>query len=182
MLCLRRYIFFALTYAAIVLWIIEGGTNSEQFPSAANTDQMKRSMFTMAQSFLSGGDHRLEPHTSAGRALLMSVSFTVLVLMTTYTANMTTTKSKVTESYCITAPLHHCTPPLSTTQCFVPLLTLSLSRSLALSLPRSLAPSLPRSLARLITMVRLYSHRAHGGAAVQRFGRRHCQASQDLWT
>ena len=155
MLCLRRYIFFALTYAAIVLWIIEGGTNSEQFPSAANTDQMKRSMFTMAQSFLSGGDHRLEPHTSAGRALLIFVSFTVLVLMTTYTANMTTTKSKVTESYCITAPLHHCTtaplhhcstPPLHSPPHNV-LFFYSLSRSLALSLSRSLALSLPRSLA-----------------------------------
>ena len=98
MLCLRRYILIALAYAAVVLWIIEGGTNSEEFPSAKNTDQLKRSMFTMAQSFLSGGDHRLQPHTSAGRILLMSVSFAVLVLMTTYTANMTTTKSKVSES------------------------------------------------------------------------------------
>jgi len=133
MLCLRRYILIALAYAAVVLWIIEGGTNSEEFPSAKNTDQLKRSMFTMAQSFLSGGDHRLQPHTSAGRILLMSVSFAVLVLMTTYTANMTTTKSKVSESYYTianTAPLHPSTLH-HTMLCFF---THSLAPSLA-SLP-----------------------------------------------
>jgi hypothetical protein len=86
------YIFAALLYAAVILWVIEGQQNKEVFPSSKNSDQIKRSAFLMTQSFLGSSDHRLAPHTSAGRGLLMSVSFAVLILTTTYTANMTTSK------------------------------------------------------------------------------------------
>ena len=86
------YIIISLSYAGFVLWVVEGWTNESGFPKKSNVDQMRRTVFNMTASFVGGNDHRYSPHTTAGRVTILAASFAVLVLTTTYTANMTTNK------------------------------------------------------------------------------------------
>ena len=86
------YIIISLTYAGFVLWVVEGWTNEISFPKKSNVDQIKRTVFNMTASFVGSNDHRYAPHTTAGRVAILTTSFAVLVLTTTYTANMTSNK------------------------------------------------------------------------------------------
>lgn len=86
------YIIISLMYAGFVLWVVEGWTNENSFPKKSNVDQIKRTVFNMTASFVGSNDHRYAPHTTAGRVAILTTSFAVLVLTTTYTANMTSNK------------------------------------------------------------------------------------------
>ena len=86
------WIFAVLVFAAFSIWMTEGWTNETEFPERAFSDQFARATFNMSQGFFGGGDHRHVPHTASGRITITSFSLAVLVLLTTYTAEMTSKK------------------------------------------------------------------------------------------
>jgi hypothetical protein len=83
------YILGTLLFSALALYVVEGYTNDEMFPERQKVDGISRSIFNQMQGFFGQGDHRYVPHTHAGRFLVMVMSIATLVLLTAYTALMT---------------------------------------------------------------------------------------------
>ena len=78
-----------LLYAALVMWLIEGWTNPEDFPDRGSRG-VSKSVFMSLQSFFGSNDHRFTPLTFGGRICVLGVSFLTLVMLSTYTAQITT--------------------------------------------------------------------------------------------
>ena len=81
-----------LLYASVAMWVIEGATNDDDFPEMSIADGLRRSAFYQFQSLLGGGDFRNSPHTGEGKFVIMAVSYSILVILTVFTAEMTTIK------------------------------------------------------------------------------------------
>eukprot|EP00931_Biecheleriopsis_adriatica_P111180 TRINITY_DN8552_c0_g5_i1.p1 TRINITY_DN8552_c0_g5~~TRINITY_DN8552_c0_g5_i1.p1 ORF type:complete len:519 (-),score=66.04 TRINITY_DN8552_c0_g5_i1:107-1663(-) len=91
------FIFVAFVYATIETkeylleskeYVICGVTEAETYSVAENTywRNLAQSLYLTVASFTSGGIFR--PHTAAGKTFVLTWTFTVLVLVSSYTANM----------------------------------------------------------------------------------------------
>ncbi|CAE8739850.1 unnamed protein product [Polarella glacialis] len=78
-----------LFYAAIVTWLIEGSSDKEGFQHVSRVNGIARSVFNHLQSFVGIGDFRNHSHTQFGRIVVLTVSFSMLVAATKFTASMT---------------------------------------------------------------------------------------------
>lgn len=81
-----------LLYASLAMWVIEGATNDDDFPERSIADGLRRSAFYQIQSLLGSGDFRNCPHTGPGRCVIMAVSYSILIILTVFTAEMTNVK------------------------------------------------------------------------------------------
>ena len=79
-----------LLYTGIVLFVLEGHTNDEVYPESHSPGlSVIRSLFNSLQSFVGMGDYRHTPQTHDGRLGMITSSFAVLILITTYTSLIT---------------------------------------------------------------------------------------------
>eukprot|EP00466_Bigelowiella_natans_P013241 jgi/Bigna1/88559/estExt_fgenesh1_pg.C_340005 len=78
-----------LVYGGIVIWVAEGWTNESDFPGHTNIVNLSTTIFYALMSFFGSGDFRWNPHTTAGRIQLGGIGVFSLVMLTTYTAQVT---------------------------------------------------------------------------------------------
>jgi len=78
-----------LVLAGIVLFAVEGHINDEVFPEPSNIESVVRSIFNHVQSYVGMGDFRHVPLTHGGRFVTITTSIAILIILTTYTALIT---------------------------------------------------------------------------------------------
>ena len=78
-----------LFYVSIVMWILEGGTNDDDFPEASNSQKLFKSVLVSFMAFWSAGDLRFGPKTFDGWITISGLAFCIMVLITNYQADVT---------------------------------------------------------------------------------------------
>ena len=71
-----------LWYSSIVIWCVERKTDMESFPDEDLVDGVHKSLFLGMEAFLGAGDMRYQPRSTGGRAILLGLSFFILVTTT----------------------------------------------------------------------------------------------------
>lgn len=74
----------------IAYWLVEGAVNTADFPERTLVEGLKEAAYRAFVGFVTAGDFRLTPVTKPGKLIFVSFSFCVLVLVSTYTAMVTT--------------------------------------------------------------------------------------------